>query len=222
MKLLVIEDEPTIAAALTKGLQQERYTVDCVMDGSTGCELALAGEHDLVIADVMLPGKDGVEICQVLRQAGIQTPVLLLTARDQIEDRVKGLDAGADDYLTKPFHFDELLARVRALTRRKNTVSQERWQYKNIILNPQTQQVTQAGIFVPLTQREFALLEYFLRHPGEIVTKDQLVTRVWQSQSAITQNTVEAYIGYIRKKLAPPSETAPTLETVFGRGYRLI
>lgn len=222
MRVLVIEDEPKIARAIKKGLEQETFAVDVCADGDEGLRYALDEPYDVIILDRMLPGMDGVTVCRELRKADNQTPVLFLTAKDKVADRVEGLNAGADDYLVKPFAFEELLARVRTLLRRPSQLVSPVLTCGSLSLNPQTFEVTRAGKPVQLTQREFALLEYLLRRKDRIVTKDNIIAHVWDYDADVLPNTVEVYIGYLRGKIDKPfKKEKPLIHTVRGFGYKL-
>jgi DNA-binding response OmpR family regulator len=222
MRVLVVEDEPKIARAIKKGLEQETFAVDVCHDGDEGLRFALDEPYDVIILDRMLPGLDGVSVCRELRAAGNQTPVLFLTTKDKVADRVDGLNAGADDYLVKPFAFEELLARVRTLLRRPSQFVSPVLACDSLSLNTQTYEVARAGKPIQLTQREFALLEYLLRHQNQIVTKDNIIAHVWDYDADILPNTVEVYIGYLRAKIDKPFKKEPPLiHTVRGFGYKL-
>ena len=222
MRILVIEDEHKIANALKQGLAQEKYAVDVEYDGDSGLGAALNVEYDLMIIDRMLPGSvEGLEICRQVRLKKIHAPILLLTAKDQIHDRVTGLDAGADDYLVKPFSFEELLARVRALLRRPAETTGTILQLADLTLNTTTYEVKRAGKTIALSAKEFALLEYLLRNPGRVLTKDTIIAHVWDFDADILPNTVEVYMGYLRRKLDKPFKRPALLHTVRGFGYRL-
>jgi DNA-binding response OmpR family regulator len=219
---LVVEDEPKIARAIKKGLEQETFAVDVCAAGDEALRFALDEPYDAIILDRMLPGLDGATVCRELRAAGNQTPILFLTAKDKVSDRVDGLNAGADDYLVKPFAFEELLARVRALLRRPSQAISPVLSCQDLMLNTQSFEVARAGKPIRLTQREFALLEYLLRHQNHIVTKDTLIAHVWDYDADILPNTVEVYIGYLRAKIDKPSKKQPALlHTVRGFGYKL-
>lgn len=222
MRILVVEDEHRIAQSIKKGLEQETYAVDVAYDGEEGYDLASTEEYDLLIIDRLLPKIEGVELCRRLRQEHINTPVLILTAKGQVSDRVEGLDAGADDYLVKPFAFEELLARIRALTRRPKNVLLTNLQVVDLTLNPKTYEVIRAGQTIPLSQKEFALLEYLMRHPGQVLSKDQIIAHVWDYDADILPNTVEAFMGYLRNKIdrAFPQKK-PLLKTMRGFGYKI-
>jgi len=220
MRLLIVEDESRLAASLKKGLELERYTVDLAADGIAGFDLAVDGDYDLIILDLMLPGLDGLEICRRLRRQQISTPILILTARGDIRDRITGLDSGADDYLPKPFSFEELLARIRALARRPRRLNTEILSFGDLKFNLQTYEVSRAGHSLTLSRREFSLLEYFLRHPRQILTKDQIIAHVWNYDSDILPNTVEVFIKKLRAKINFP-KLPLLIQTVRGFGYRL-
>jgi len=222
MRLLLIEDEPKLARAIAKGLRQEAFAVDVAEDGPTGLAFATTEEYDLIILDRMLPGvEDGLDICKTLREKGYSTPVLVLTARDTVPDRVTGLNAGADDYLIKPFAFDELVARLHALLRRPVAVQDTVIEVADLSLNPQTHEVKRSGTPIELTQREFALLEYLMRNANRPVSKDQIMAHVWEYESDILPNTVEAFIVYLRNKVERPFKGQKLIHTVRGFGYRL-
>lgn len=216
-----MEDEHKIANSIKKGLKQESYAVDIAYDGKKGLDLALSEDYDLIVLDRLLPGMDGVEICRQLRAQQIHTPVLMLTAKGQIDDRVEGLDAGADDYLTKPFAFAELLARIRALARRpKNSIGSV-VSFEDLSLNTLTYEVKRKDLLIKLSRKEFALLEYLLRHSDRIVTKEQIINHVWDYDADILPNTVEVYIGYLRNKIDKPFKGPSLIHTVRGFGYKI-
>jgi DNA-binding response OmpR family regulator len=223
MKILLIEDEEKLARALKRGLEQEAFAVDVEFDGDSGLAAAEAGSYDLFIFDRMLPGEhNGVQIVEALRKQHISTPVLFLTAKDTVEDRVAGLNAGADDYLVKPFAFEELLARIHALLRRPANEPQTILSYDDLTLEPHTGVVTRAGKTIDLTAKEFALLEYLLRNQEMVVSKDSLMEHVWDFDADILPNTVEVYIGYLRNKIDKPFAKEPNLiQTRRGFGYKL-
>jgi DNA-binding response OmpR family regulator len=222
MRILVIEDEHRIAQSLKKGLEQERFAVDVAYDGLDGFDLATTEEYDLILLDLMLPGKDGASICQELRDKNINIPILILTAKGQVEDKVTLLNTGADDYLTKPFSFDELLARVRALTRRpKNSLSTV-LTLDGLSLDTTNYVVTRNGRSIQLSGKEFSLLEFFLRHPRQILRKERIIGHVWDYDSDILPNTVEVYVKNLRRKIDSPfPKDKPLLTTVRGFGYKL-
>lgn len=202
MRILIVEDEHKIAGAIKKGLEQESFAVDAVYDGDNGMDSALSGDYDLVVLDYMLPGEhNGLDIIKAMREEKIHTPVIFVTAKDATNDRVIGLDAGADDYLVKPFAFEELLARVRALLRRPNETFNPIFKYHDLSVDPQKLTVTRAGEKIELTQKEFALIEYLIRNPERVVSKEMIISHVWDFDADILWNTVEVYIGYLRNKI---------------------
>ena len=221
MKILLVEDEHKIAQSIKKGLEQEKYVVTVAFDGEEGQDLALGEEFDLIILDRLLPKVDGLEICRQIRQAEINTPILILTARGQTQDKVEGLDSGADDYLTKPFAFEELLARIRALKRRPTETVGDILKLSDLELDTVNFTVKRAGQAINLSSKEFSLLEYLLRHPNKILTKDQLINHVWSYESDILPNTVEVYIGYLRNKVDKPFQAPSLIKTVRGFGYKI-
>jgi DNA-binding response OmpR family regulator len=222
MRILVVEDEHKIASSIKKGLEQESYAVDVAFTGNDGYDLASTEDYDLLIIDLMLPGMDGVTITKTLRSNQIHTPILMLTAKGQLEDKVEGLDSGADDYLTKPFAFEELLARIRALIRRPKESMQTTLTLGDLSLNSKTFEVKRGSTGIQLSSKEFALLDYLLRHSNQILTKEQIMHHVWDYDADILPNTVEVYIGYLRNKIdkAFPDKTA-LIHTVRGFGYKL-
>ncbi len=222
MRLLIIEDEHRIAQALKQGLEQEAYAVDVCYDGNEGYRTASAsadGEYDVILLDVMMPGMDGIAVCRKLRQQGIHTPVLLLTAKDQTDDIVRGLDAGADDYLPKPFPFEVLLARIRALLRRPHDAQSQLLTAVDLTLNPSSRQVVRAGQPVNLSAKEYSILEYLLRNKGRVVSKNNIMTHVWDFDADILPNNVEVFITYLRAKIDKPFDGRPIIRTVRGFGY---
>jgi len=222
MRLLVIEDDHKIANAIKKGLAQEAYAVDVSFDGKDGLANALTFDYDLIIIDRMLPGVDGIKICKVLREKKYNTPILFLTAKDKISDRVEGLNAGADDYLVKPFAFEELLARVRALLRRPTKTDETILKIADLSLDPARFTVKRAEKEIKLSSKEFALLEYMMRNPDRILTKDNIIAHVWDYDADVLPNTVEVYIGYLRNKIDRPFAKMPNLiQTSRGFGYKI-
>jgi len=221
MRILIVEDDHKIANALKKGLERQSYAVDVAYDGDEGMAMATTEPYDLVILDRMLPGStDGIGILKTMRESSNHTPVLLLTAKDKVLDRAEGLNAGADDYLVKPFAFVELIARVRALLRRPKEVVDNTVAYLDVTLDRDNFSATRGEISIELTAKEFALLEYLLSQPGRIITKDQIMQHVWNYDSDILPNTVEVYIGYLRNKLDKPFPNKPNLiNTRRGFGY---
>jgi len=222
MRILVVEDEHKIANSLKKGLEQESYAVDLAYDGETGFDLAASEDYDAIVLDVMLPGLNGIEICQKLRNNKKHTPILLLTARGELDDKVEGLNSGADDYLVKPFAFAELLARIKALTRRPKDSLGTILILENLSLNTITYEVKRGEKRVNLSRKEFALLEYLMRHLNTLLTKEQIINNVWDYDANILPNTVEVYIGYLRNKIDkifPDKE--PLIQTIRGFGYKI-
>ena len=220
MRILVVEDDRKVASFIRKGLTEDGYAVDVASDGETGLAMGLDRLHDVIVLDVMLPGKPGFQVVRELRQAKVATPVLLLTARDAVEDKVQGLDAGADDYLTKPFAFAELLARVRALLRRGTAARAPVLQVADLTLDPATRTVTRGGEAITLTNREFALLEYLLRNAGRGLTRTMIAEHVWDYSFDSATNVIDVYVNYLRKKIDAGREPK-LIHTVRGVGYVL-
>jgi two-component system OmpR family response regulator len=220
LRVLVVEDEAKMAGLLKRGLEEEGYAVDMAGDGKEALWLATENPYDAVVLDVMLPDLDGFEICRRLRETGRWSPVLMLTARDGVADRVSGLDAGADDYLTKPFSFAELLARLRALVRRGAAERPPVLRVGDLTLDPATRRVGRGGAPIDLTAKEFALLEYLMRHRGEVLSRTRLIEHVWDFAYEGDSNVVDVYIRYLREKVDRPF-AADSIETVRGAGYRL-
>ncbi|MEX1059267.1 MAG: response regulator transcription factor [Candidatus Saccharimonadales bacterium] len=223
MRLLVIEDEQKIANAIKRGLEQEKYAVDIEYDADSGLGAALNETYDAKIIDRLLPGSmEGLDIARELRKSNIHTPILILTAKDQIADRVAGLDAGADDYLIKPFSFDELLARVRALLRRPAENKGTLLKASDLTLDTVSYEVKRAGKRIELSSKEFALLDYLMRNQGRVLSKDNIIAHVWDFDADILPNTVEVYIGYLRNKIDKPFKKSPPLiHTLRGFGYKI-
>ena len=220
-KILLIEDEPQIAGFISRGLGREGYNVISAADGDTGLEMAFAELPDLIILDVMLPGIDGLTVCRQIREGELQTPILMLTAKDAVPDRVAGLEAGADDYLVKPFAFEELLARVRALGRRRAPIESDApLHFADLILEPTTRMAKRGERNIELTAKEYDLLELFMRHPNQVLTRDQIYDRIWGYDFGGESNIIEVYIRYLRSKLEAGEETR-LLHTVRGVGYAL-
>lgn len=220
MRILIIEDDHKIANSLRKGLQNQSYAVDVCYNGTEGLQTAQSTDYDLIILDRMLPGMDGLDILSTLRTEGKHTPVLLLTAKDHVLERAAGLNAGADDYLVKPFAFVELIARVRALLRRPQKTHDTKLTYADVSLDPETFSVTRNSKSIILSQKEFALLEYLMNNPGRVLSKETIMDHVWDYDSDILPNTVEVYIGYLRNKLDKPFPDTPSLiHTRRGFGY---
>jgi DNA-binding response OmpR family regulator len=221
MRLLLIEDDERIADALVEDLTDQCYTVDAVTDGQAGWDYADSTPYDLILLDVMLPVMDGITLCRRLRQAGNQAPILMLTARDTISDRVLGLDAGADDYLVKPFDLQELAARIRALLRRGEATTQPVLTWDKLQLDPSVMKVTYGECPIDLSPKEYSLLEFFLRHPNRVFNRGQLLDRLWSYESLPDESTVKAHIRGLRQKLKAAGAPRNLIETVYGLGYRL-
>jgi DNA-binding response OmpR family regulator len=220
VKILLVEDEPRLAAALKTGLTQEKYNVEVCDNGSTARALATTNEYDMMIFDRMIPGLDGLSLTREIRAKNIKTPILILTAKGQTRDKIDGLNAGADDYMTKPFSFEELLARLRALSRRPSENTGEVLTVGDLSLNLASYACERRGRTITLTATETKLLEYFLRNPGRVLTKEQIVDHVWDYDADILPNTVEAYVSYLRKKIDGKYKIK-MLQTVRGFGYKL-
>jgi two-component system, OmpR family, response regulator len=216
MRVLVVEDEAKLAGLLSRGLRRQGMGTDVAADGEQAVVLATATAYDVILLDVMLPGVDGFEVCRRLRRESVWSPTLMLTARDSVEDRVRGLDSGADDYLAKPFSFDELFARIRALTRRGAPQRPTVLEAGQLRLDPAGHRVWFRGTEVSLTAREFALLETFMHHPGEVLSRFELLEHVWDGAYENRSNIIEVYVRYLRDKL-----DRSAIETVRGSGYRL-
>jgi heavy metal response regulator len=220
MRILVVEDERRITAFIRQGLEEENYAVDVAYDGVEALDWASAVNYDLILLDVLLPHKDGIEVCRELRDQGNRVPILMLTARDAVEDRVRGLDSGADDYLVKPFAFQELLARMRALLRRGGETKTTRLQMGDLILDTLTRQASRSGRIIELTSREYALLEFLMRYPGQVLSRTQIVDHVWSYDFFAASNVVDVYIGYLRRKIDDGFEIK-LIQTVRGAGYKI-
>ncbi len=217
MKLLVVEDESPTAAFLRRGLEEEGFAVDVAADARSADEAVQVNDYDAIVLDVMLPGADGFSLCRCWRAGGLETPILFLTARDEVADRVQGLDGGGDDYLTKPFAFAELLARVHVLLRRKSAPPAP-LRVGDLLIDTRRRQVRRAGEVISLTMREYQMLEYLAHHVGTVVTRTQLWEHVWESHSVPDSNVVDVYVGYLRNKLG---RTPHMIRTVRGGGYVL-
>jgi DNA-binding response OmpR family regulator len=221
MRVLVVEDDRRLVRALRRVLEEERYVVDEAFDGVEGEDLALAGGYDFIVLDVMLPHRDGLTVCRNLRRAKNATPILILTARDTVEDRVTGLDAGADDYLVKPFASMELLARLRSLGRRRTEeLPESRLEADGLVMDLVRHEVRRDGSAIELTAREFALLEYFLRHEGQALTRTQILAAVWRFDTEVVSNVVDIYVHYLRDKIDRHARKK-LLHTIRGVGYAL-
>jgi len=221
MKILVVDDERAVRESLRRALELEGYEIELAADGNEALyRLEVTEEPDAVILDVLMPGVDGLEVCRRLRGAGSKLPVLMLTARTEVEDRVAGLDAGADDYLTKPFALEELLARVRALLRRTGDADGEVVRFADLELDPATREVTRGGRSIELTRTEFSLLELFMRNPRQVLTRTIIFERVWGYDFGYASNSLDVYIGYLRRKTEADGEPR-LIQTVRGVGYAL-
>lgn len=220
MRVLVVEDEDKIAAFIKKGLEEEGYAVDVVGDGESALDYALSVDYDVIILDIMLPRKDGISACQNLRECGCNVPILMLTARDAVDDRVRGLDAGADDYLVKPFAFRELVARVRALLRRPRDVVSSQLQVGDLLLDTRTHVARRSGRKIELTAREYALLEFLMRNKNQVLTRTQIAEHVWDYDFFSESNIVDVYIRYLRVKVDADFEPK-LIQTVRGVGYMI-
>ncbi len=222
MKILIVEDEHKIANLLKQGFEQERFVADVAYDGTSGFDLASSEPFDVIILDRLLPGIDGLEICKKLREQGIHTPILMLTAKGQVMDKVEGLNSGVDDYLTKPFAFEELLARIKALIRRPKHTLNNVLQVEDLTFNINTYEVKRQETQIMLSSKEFALLEYLMRHQNRTLTKAQIINHVWSYDANILPNTVEVFIGYLRNKIDRPFKDKNNLiKTIRGFGYKI-
>jgi len=220
MRVLLIEDDRKAARLLTKGFQEEGFVVDVAATGEAGEEQATVNEYDVIVLDWLLPGKDGLAVCQSLRARDLSTPILMLTARGSLADRVTGLTTGADDYLTKPFAFAELLARIRALLRRSRLARPAVLRVTDLTLDPASRRVTRAGARVWLTSKEYTILEVLMQNAGETVSRTRLVERVWDEASEVLDNLVDVHVSHLRKKI-DRGPGPPLIHTVRGFGYRL-
>lgn len=222
MRALIVEDEHKIAQAIGKGLEQENYTVDLAFEGISGYDLASTEHYDVIILDRLLPEIDGIEITRKLRRSNIHTPILMLTAKAQVDEKVEGLNAGVDDYLTKPFAFSELLARIRALIRRPQEFKDQILKIADLSLNLQTFEVRRGKKTLKLSAKEFSLLAYLLRNQNKILSKEQIINHVWSYEDNVLPNTVEVWILNLRKKIdkAYP-DSSPLIHTVRGFGYKI-
>ncbi len=221
MRALIVEDEHKIANSIRRGLTQEKWAADVAYDGNSGYDLASSEDYDLIILDVALPYLSGVDIVKKLRESGRHTPILILTAKGQVADKVEGLNVGADDYMTKPFAFEELLARMKALTRRPKDNLGSTLKYDGLTLNTLTYEVQRDDKNISLSSREFALLEYLLRNPNRVVSKDQIINHVWDYDADVLPNTVEVYMGYLRNKIDKPFGKRALINTIRGFGYKI-
>jgi DNA-binding response OmpR family regulator len=218
VRILIVEDDSQLRTALATGLREEGYVTDESGDGDDAAFQACVGEYDLIVLDVSLPGRDGFSVCRELRDAGVKAGVLMLTARDGLEDKISGLDAGADDYLTKPFAFAELLARLRALLRRGGSSAELR--VADLLLDPASRRVTRGGRTLPLSAREYALLEFLMRHPEEVLSRARIAQSIWAEESGLDSNVVDVFVSYLRAKVDKPF-ASKLIHTVRGMGYVL-
>ncbi len=222
MRILLVEDEPDAARMIRKGLREQTYAVDVARDGETACFMAATNDYDVIVLDVLLPSKDGLEVCRQIRQEGSSVPILMLTARDGVEARVAGLDSGADDYLTKPFAFGELLARLRALIRRRGRpLVPDRLRVGGLELDTCAHQALKEGREVPLTAREYALLEYLARRAGEVVSRADIAEHVWDERYDPFSNVIDVYVQRLRRKVDDPGVPS-VIRTRRGEGYQLV
>jgi heavy metal response regulator len=220
MRVLVVEDEPAIANFVLQGLTEAGYAVDVARDGQEGLDYALVADYDVLVLDIMLPKLDGLSLLRELRRRGTKTPSLVLTARDTVDNRVEGLDAGADDYLVKPFAFPELLARIRALLRRPPLQMGTVLQIADLEMDTAKRDVRRNGRAIDLSPREFAVLEYLMRHPNQVLTRTQIAEHVWNFDFYNESNVVDVYVGYLRRKIDQDKDV-PLIHTVRGVGYRI-
>lgn len=222
MRLLIVEDEYKIANSIKKGLEQEGYAVDVAYDGESGYDMASTEDYDLIILDVMLPKIDGIALCDKLRNDNNRKPILMLTAKSEVEDKVLGLNKGADDYLTKPFAFSELVARIKALLRRPKREIPKIIKINDLCVDITNFKVKRKNKVIKLTKKEFSLLEYLARNKGKILSKEQIIQHVWDYEADILPNTVEVYIGYLRNKIDKPfPDQPPLIHTIRGFGYKI-
>jgi DNA-binding response OmpR family regulator len=220
MRILIVEDEMKLAHAMKRALELQKYAVDVANNGKDGLDFAVGEEFSLIILDVMLPGIDGIEICRRIRAEGIHTPVLMLTARGQISDKVTGLDVGGDDYMVKPFSFEELFARIRALVRRPAQTNDPILHIRDLTLDPKTFTVKREGKMIELSAKEFSLLEYLLRNKNTVLTKDQIISHVWNYDSDILPSTIEVHVKHLRDKIDARGQDS-LIYTIRGRGYTI-
>jgi DNA-binding response OmpR family regulator len=221
MTILVVEDEYKITRFIQRGLEMEHYTVDVAYDGEEALGKLSVNDYDLIILDLMLPKKDGIEVCKEIRERKIDAPVIMLTARDTIEDRIRGLDQGADDYVVKPFAFGELLARIRALLRREKTVKRSVLQISDLILDPATHEVTRAGEPLNLTSKEYRLLDYFMRRPSQVCTRTMIGEHIWGYNFVDNSNVIDVSVSNLRKKV-DGGQSLQLLKTVRNVGYKIM
>jgi len=222
MRILLVEDEKKMASFITRGLKEEGYAVDVAIDGEEGFSLASSHDYDVMVLDLMLPKINGLDLCEKIRNSKLRAPILMLTARDSVQDKIEGLDRGADDYLTKPFHFEELLARLRALLRRPQEVeSQMKLVLDDLVLDLLAHKAYLKEVEIALSQKEFSLLEFLMRKKGEVVSRTQIAEHVWDMHFDPMSNTIDVYINFLRKKIDGKGQTS-RIETVRGAGYRLL
>jgi DNA-binding response OmpR family regulator len=219
MRILLVEDEAPIADFISRGLTEHGFGVDIARDGDEALDWPAVADFDIIILDVMLPRRDGIDVCRALRQRGLRTPVLMLTARDAVEDRVLGLDSGADDYLVKPFAFAELLARLRALSRREPALLGNELRISDLLLDTATRRVSRAGAAVDLTAKEFAILEYLMRHPNQVLSRNLIAEHVWNYDFENSTNVIDVHIKNLRKKMN--DRDGKLIQTLRGAGYRV-
>jgi len=215
MKILIVEDEHKIANSLKKGFEQESFICDVAYDGESGYDLASSEEYDLIVLDIMLPKKNGISILRDLRRDGIHTPILMLTAKGEMDNKLEGFNSGADDYLVKPFSFEELVARVKALSRRPNEIRSEIVKIKDLQIDTKNQEVKKLGKVIQLSKKEYQLLEYLMKNKGKIVSKDNIISHVWDYEAEILPNTVEVFVKYLRNKIGNNM-----IKTIRGFGYK--
>jgi heavy metal response regulator len=220
MRVLVVEDERKIADFIRRGLTEQGYAVDIAYDGEEALDWPAVAEFDIMVLDVMLPGRDGIEVCRTLRERGVRIPILMLTARDAVEDRVRGLDSGADDYLVKPFAFAELLARLRALARREPGVMAPSLEIGDLTLDTTTREVSRAGKTIETTTKEYAILEYLMRHPNQVLTRSMIAEHVWNYDFDNASNVIDVHVRNLRRKIDDGS-AVKLISTIRGAGYRI-
>lgn len=220
MRALIIEDDQKAAGLLAKVLREERFAVDIAHSGDEGDEMASVTDYDVIVLDRLLPDKDGIVVCRGLRERGVVTPILMLSARGSVEDRVTGLNAGADDYLAKPFRFTELLARIRALLRRSDLTRDVVLRVADLTLDPASHRVSRGGVTIKLTRKEYAILEVLMRHPGEVVERTLLAERVWEGDQDTVASLIDVHVSNLRRKI-DPAGTPSLIHTIRGHGYLL-
>jgi len=220
MKILIVEDEEKLALAIKKGLSTQKMSSDVAFDGESGLDLAISEKYDVILLDIMLPKMDGLSVCRQIRSKGVSTPVLMLTAKGEVEDKVEGLDIGADDYLVKPFAFSELVSRIKALSRRPVGLLENSLSVGDLQVDLNLSQVKRGDAVINLSKKEFELLIFLMKNPGVVFSKDQIVASVWEFESDILPETVEVYIRMLRKKIDEPFETK-LIQTVRGFGYKI-